>query len=220
MSHGSISIYNICCCCNSGHQSVRCVWIMKRWGSKPWTGTDLCLGSVAIVKFFIEVSSCLTCFNRFWIFYVSLLCTTIPSSVTFVLHRISLCNTHSPPPILSQNAVHLDVSYICHPPASATIIYAPHYVPASASVYCIRLPPPFHPRHAPRSLLSPVGFACIWVPPSSLCLYFALPVICSNYWYLLVLCVFVGWPSFRKGKGRVCFPPLYYHPLISNLCSS
>ena len=117
---------------------------------KTHTGTHMELGSVAYYTFYSSppASSILTVFLDLFIY---LLYPTSPPSVAFTIVSPLSC-TRSPPPLISQNAVHLDVLPTHNPPDYAAQLCAPPHVPAPATVSCVCLIPLCRPRHAKRYL--------------------------------------------------------------------
>ena len=118
-------------------------------------GTAPDLGSIANYNFYSN-SPAPPVSTNFMDMFISTLYPTSPQSLAFVLVSPLSCN-RSPPPLLEQSAVHLDVTHIHHPPASASCLYAPHRVPASALCPVTVYPPPFLPLACSQVPISPWG---------------------------------------------------------------
>ena len=119
-------------------------------------GTAPDLGSVANYTFYYN-SPAPPISTNYMDMFISPLYPTSPQSVAFVLVAPLSCN-RSPPPLPEQSAVHLDVTHTHHPPASTSLIYAPHRVPASVLCPVNVLPPPFCLWPDPRFLSAPGWF--------------------------------------------------------------
>ena len=126
-------------------------------------GTAPDLGSVANYTFYYN-SPAPPVSTKFMNIFIYPLYPTSPQSLSFVLVAPLSCN-RSPPPLLEQSAVHLDVTYTHHPPAYASCLYTPHRVPTSAFCPVNVPPPPFMPSAFSQVPVSPWGVLSSRVPP-------------------------------------------------------
>ena len=97
-----------------------------------------------------------------------------------------------------QSVAHMDAACTRCPPSSAARPCAPRLIPASDAITMPVRIPIYRPRPAPRSLLSPVGFAQRR-PSASLCPCLVLPNFSSDSWHCPILVSMSG-GFFRKGK--------------------
>ena len=172
---------------------------------QPRIVTTTYLGSVPIVDNLYSCPSGPTCLNRFWIFLDSLLLLPPPHQQPFVVVT-PLHSTRSPPPLLVQNAVHLDVAHTRHPPPASLRRSSLRRMPASAAISRVRsLPPPFPPSPCTQVPVSPgssvvgssVSLVSLPLPP---CVFLQL-LASYGAWFLYRVSIFA-----RGQEARA--PPL------------
>ena len=107
---------------------------------QPRTVTTLYLGSVANYTFYSNPFTPPVSTGFLYLF-ISPLYPTTPPSVGFVVISPLFC-THSPPFLLSQITVHLDIACTLHTPASDICLCAQRHVTTSVPVSCYCAPSP------------------------------------------------------------------------------